>query len=422
MIEVSRWTLVVLILFVAVLVLLLFSVVHQRKTSVSVPDIESFAEALPSITGMTGVSVIPGNRVQVLQNGDQFFPALLSDIAAAKQTIDIETYVWWRGEICARVAGALAAKARQGVEVRLTVDAFGAHLMDNRLAAEMRAAGVRILAYHPLAWNSLGLINNRTHRKVAVFDGRVGHIFGLGIAEEWTGHAQDARHWRDTGLRLEGPIAGALQGVFAENWVEGTGEVLVGEKYFPRPVAAGTVRVHVEASSPHGGVSDLELLLKMAIASAQKEVIIENPYFIPNQDLVALLGRAVRRGVDVKLLLPGPVSDSKLVEHAGHYHYDELLRKGIKIYEFQPTLNHQKIMIVDGLWSLVGSTNLDDRSIYINDEASVGVIDAGVAGELKAAFARDLQRAVRILPAAWARRGLWDRFLDRTCYAVNMEI
>ncbi len=422
MVEVSLVGYILLILAALGLVVLLWSVEHQRTTHVRVPAIDRFSEALPSIAGLARAEILPGNRVQVLQNGDGFFPLFLADILAARRTINLETYVWWKGRICARVADALAAAARRGVEVRITLDAIGSHKADKDLLKEMRQAGCRIELYHPFHLRDLGLINNRTHRKVAVFDGRVGYIFGHGIAAEWTGDAQDAEHWRDTGLRIAGPVVNELQGTFAENWGEETGELMVGEKYFPALRPAGTSRVQVVAASPHGGVSEIEILLKMALASAQHEILIENPYFIPDDGLVALLANAVQRGVDVRIMVPGPVTDSALVKHAGHYYFTALLRAGVKLYIYNRTLSHQKVMIIDGLWSLVGSTNLDDRSIYINDEASAGVIDPAVAKQLKAAFAHDLENSTEVRLGPWRSRSIWHRLLDWSSYLANGEL
>ena len=407
---------------VGFLLVLLWSTQRERESHVRVPDFRSFEQALPSIANLTGSAIQEGNSVQVLQNGDQFFPALFADIANAKESIHLETYVWWKGEICDRLARALAGKARQGVEVRLTLDATGSTKGDDELFEEIANAGGRISYYHPFQIQDLGLVNNRTHRKLAVFDGRVAHVFGHGIAKEWTGNGQDEEHWRDTGVRLEGPIVNAVQGVFAENWVEMTAEVLAGDKYFPRLGAAGNVRAHMTASSPHGGVSQLEMLYKLAIASAQKELIIQNPYFIPDGELVGLLGRAVQRGVNVRLMVPGPVTDSSVVRHAGHRQFEELLRRGIKIYEYQKTLSHQKVMIVDGLWSHVGSTNFDDRSLDINDEASVGLIDPGVAAQLEAAFKADLRDARELNLQTWSQRSLWHKFQDRVSYMLNEQL
>jgi len=420
--EISYLQAGVLIFILLLLVVLLWSTQRERDSHVRVPDVASFAAALPAIANLTGSPILGGNAVQVLQNGDGFFPALFADVAKARESIHLETYVWWRGEVCQRLADALAARARQGVEVRLTLDATGSTKGDKDLFKEIVAAGGRISYYHPFRIQDLGLVNNRSHRKLAIFDGRVAYVFGHGIAEEWMGKAQDKDHWRDTGVRLEGPIVHSVQAVFAENWVEMTAEVLAGEKYFPQLEPAGPVRAHMTASSPHGGVSQLELLYKLAIASARRELIVQNPYFIPDRELVELLAHAVQRGVDVRLMIPGEITDSSIVRHAGHRQFDELLRRGIKIYEYERTLSHQKVMIVDGLWAHVGSTNFDDRSLDVNDEASVGLIDRQVAAQLEAAFAADLRDCKQLDLATWRRRSPWHRLADRLSYMVNEQL
>jgi cardiolipin synthase len=421
-IEIPFWGAVFYVALLIVLFLLLWSTQRERESHVRVPDLRSFEEALPSIAGLTGSPIHSGNSIRIVQNGDGFFPALFEDIEKARESIHLETYVWWEGEICDQLARALADKARQGVEVRLTLDATGSTQGDKDLFEEIAKAGGKISYYHPFRLQDIGLFNNRTHRKLAIFDGRVAYVFGHGIAKEWTGNAEDEEHWRDTGVRLEGPIVNSVQTVFAENWVEQTAEVLVGQKYFPALPAAGNVRAHMTASSPHGGVSQLELLYKLAIATSQKELIIENPYFIPDGELVGLLERAVKRGVDVRIMVPGPVTDSSVVRHAGHRHYQELLDKGIRICEYQPTLSHQKIMIVDRIWSHVGSTNFDDRSLDINDEASVGLIDEGVAGELRAAFEKDLKVCKALDAKTWQERSLWHKLIDRGSYLLNEQL
>lgn len=421
-VEVSFAAATLYLFLILFLMVLLWSTQREHDSHVRVPDIAKFEEALPSIAYLTGSAILPGNRVQVLQNGDGFFPPLFADISWARQSIHLETYVWWDGEVCKRLAYALARKAKSGVEVRVTLDASGSHRGDDELFDMMKENGVKIALYHPVRFADLGLVNQRTHRKMVIVDSRVAYVFGHGIAEEWTGHGQDEKHWRDTGVRLEGPIVNSVQAVFAENWVDTTAEVLIGDKYFPVQPSVGSVRAHMTASSPHGGVSNMELLDKMAIASAQKRLVIQNPYFIPDQELVDLLAQAVRRGVDVRLMIPGQVTDSSVVRHAGHRHIAQLLEKGIKVFEYQRTLSHEKIMIVDGVWSLVGSTNFDDRSLDINDEASVGLIDSSVAAQLEAAFARDLRDSRQIDAAGWNDRPLWHKAVDRLSYMLNEQL
>lgn len=422
MIEVPIWLLVVHGLITLLIGTMLWRNLRERPFHVRVPDVDSFDQALPSIAGMTQATIVPGNSVEVLQNGDGFFPRLFADIDEARETIHFETYVWWTGDICHRLADALARRAREGLEVRIMIDAVGSLKMEKSLKKKMRQAGCRVSLYHPLRLKDLGQLNKRTHRKLAIFDGRIGYVFGQGVSHFWEGHGQDAEHWRDTGVRLLGPVVHGVQSVFAQHWVEETGQVLLGEKYFPALPRAGDVRVHVLAGSPLGGVSDLELMFKMAIASAQHELFIQNPYFILDGESVDLLGRAVKRGVKVWIMIPGPVTDSQLVKHAGHFRLGDLLRVGVRLFIHQRTLIHQKVMIIDGSWSHVGSTNLDDRSFDINEESAVGILDEGIAAELKAAFEEDLKSCREMDLAEWAARPLWHKALDRLFYQLNGQL
>lgn len=423
MVEVPIWALVVMGSAIFLLGLMLWTNLRERKFHVRVPDIQSFEEALPSIAGMTRAVILEGNSAEILQNGDEFFPALLESIRTARETIHFESYVWWKGRICEEVAEAFAQRAREGIEVRVMVDAIGGWQMKRRLRKLMQESGVKLRRYHPIRLIDLGQLNKRSHRKLAIFDGRHGYVCGHGISQKWTGHGQDKDHWRDTAVRLRGPIVNALQSAFAQHWVEETGEVFVGEKYFPHLEFVGDSRMHMMAGAPLGGVSDLEMMFKMSIAAAQKELIIQNPYFIADSETVGLLKRAVKRGVEVKIMVPGSITDSPLVSHAGHRHFSEMLRCGVRIFCFERTLIHQKIMVVDGIWSHVGSTNLDDRSFDINEEAGVGIIDEGIASQLKAAFEDDLKDSIELKAEEWDRGySLRHRAFDRLCYLLSGQL
>jgi cardiolipin synthase len=419
MIEMELWLFLSLVVVTLVLVVFLWSAQRGRRVHLTVRGVDSIAEALPSIAGATQGTVLDGNAVEVLQDGDGFFPRLLADVAAAKETVHLESYVWWRGEICRRVAEALAERARAGVEVRVLLDASGSSKMDGELLEMMRGAGCQVRKYRPLRVSNLGRTNGRDHRKIAVLDGRIGYVFGHGFAEEWTGRAQDAKHWRDTGARLEGPIVGNVQSAFSENWTEETGEVLAGPKFFPPLRRAGGVRTHLAYTFNAGSVSSVDLLYRLAFASARRELLIQNPYLAPDRDVIMLLGAAAERGVDVQLMLPGEVTDTQLVRHAGHHHYGTLLARGVKICEYQPTLNHQKIIVVDRVWSHIGSTNLDNRSFESNDEISLGIMDAGVAAELRAAFLRDRETCTPVDYQAWRSRAWAHKLRDWASYQLN---
>lgn len=423
MITIPIWVLIALVLALVIVATMLWNNLREREFHVRVPDISSFEEALPSIAGMTKAIILEGNKGEILQNGDGFFPALLESIAKAEETIHYETYVWWSGGICDELAEALAKRAREGIEVRLMVDAMGGMKMKKYLRDLMTEAGVKLARYHPIRLMDIGQLNKRSHRKVAVFDGKEAYIMGHGVSRLWTGNGQDKDHWRDTGVRLHGPVVNAVQSVFAQHWIEETGEVLVGEKYFPHLDEAGKLRMHVLAGAPLGGISDLELMFKMSIASAQKELIIQNPYFIADEETVFLLKRAVQRGVEVKIMVPGEVTDSPVVSHAGHRHFSEMLHAGVKLYCFQRTMIHQKIMVIDGMWSHVGSTNLDPRSFDINEEAGVGIIDQAIAAELKAAFEEDMKDAIELKAKSWDHGyNLWHRAFDRMCYLLSGQL
>ncbi|HKV10246.1 MAG TPA: phospholipase D-like domain-containing protein [Thermoanaerobaculia bacterium] len=423
MIEIPLWVFIGLIALLALLGLMLWTLLRERDFHVRVPDLDCFEQALPSIAGMTKAVILDGNKAEIVQNGDGFFPALFDSIARAKESIHFETYVWWTGGICDEVAEALAKRAREGVEVRVMVDAMGGMKMKKRLRQLMTDAGCKVVRYHPIRLLDIGQLNKRTHRKVAVFDGREAYIVGHGISRLWTGNGQDKEHWRDTGVRLHGPVVNAVQSVFAQHWIEETGEVLVGEKYFPALEFEGNLKMHILSGAPLGGVSDLELMFKMSLAAAQKEIVIQNPYFIPDEETVQLLKRAVKRGVEVKIMVPGKITDSPIVSHAGHRHFSDMLHSGVQIFCFERTLIHQKILIIDRVWSHVGSTNLDDRSFDINEEAGVGIIDEEIAQELLDAFEDDLKDCTELKPDTWDRDyDFWHRTVDRMCYLLSGQL
>lgn len=410
------WTMIGLI---CALLLLLWSAQRGRRVHLTFGKIDTLREALPSIAGATHGELLQGNKVELLQNGDGFFPPLLAAIAGAKETVHVESYVWWKGEICEQVAEALARKAEQGIEVRVLLDASGSSRMDDKLKERMKKAGVKLAKYRPLRFSNLARVNSRDHRKIVVVDGRIGFVFGHGIAEEWTGNGQDKDHWRDTGARLEGPIVGALQSAFTENWVEETGEVLVGDRFFPKLQTAGPTAAHLAYQFNHGSVSAVDLLYRIAFVSAQKQLWIQNPYLAADDAMLDLIAQAAERGVDVRVMLPGEITDAQIVRHAGHSHFANLLRRGVRIFEYQKTLNHQKVMIIDGLWSHLGSTNLDNRSFESNDEISLGIVDPEIAAQLGAAFEDDLRSSREIRLEAWLREPWSHRLRDRLSWRLN---
>jgi cardiolipin synthase len=415
-------TLVVLLVVPVVLLFLLWSVINHRSFELETHHRGTLEEELPAVVAMSGGSLVPGNQVEIGHDGD-FFVRLLRDLEDATETIHLETYVWWSGEICDRVANTLADKARQGVEVRLIGDWHGARTMDEKLQQTMRDAGVEVVFFHPPRLRSIGRFNSRTHRKIAVIDGKVAYIFGHGFAQEWAGEATDRSHYRDTFARVRGPIVNQIQAVFFENWLEETRKLPFGQHYFPEPERAGDVDAHIAYVSSTGDVSAVETLYYGVIASATREVLIQNPYFVIEDLGIALFRDAAARGVRVKVMLPAVHStDSAVVQHASHRHFETLLEAGVEIWEYQRALLHQKVMIVDDLWASIGSANFDDRSFELNDELQLGLVDAGVARELEAAWDEDIRHARKLELAEWRERSLWHRFVDWASYTVNEQL
>jgi len=365
---------------------------------------------------LLGPPLVGGNQATTLLNGEQIFPAMLAAIRGAQRTINFETYIYWSGNVGKQFADWLAERARAGVKVHILVDWVGSQKMDDVLLKEMRDAGVEIHKYHPLHWYSLDRINNRTHRKLLVVDGRVGFTGGVGIADEWDGHAQDVNHWRDTHYRIEGPAVAQMQAAFADNWMKVSGAVLHGEPYFPAIVPAGDLRAQVFRSSADGGAESMHLMYLLSVASARKSIDLSMAYFVPDELAIEALEDALRRGVRVRMIVPGPNTDASVVRHASRAKWGRILSLGAEIHEFQPTMFHCKVLVVDGLWTSVGSTNFDERSFRLNDEANLNVYDADFAARQAADFEADLKRSKRISYDEWLARPwtekAWEHFVS----------
>ncbi|HEX4779334.1 MAG TPA: phospholipase D-like domain-containing protein [Usitatibacter sp.] len=353
---------------------------------------------------LLGPALVEGNRVETLLNGDEIFPAMLSAIRSAKRTITFETYIYWSGGIGQEFADALSERARAGVKVHILVDWVGSQKMDAKLLGQMREAGVELRKYHALRWYTLDRLNNRTHRKLLVVDGRVGFTGGVGIADDWSGHAQDKDHWRDTHYRLEGPAVAQMQAAFMDNWTKVTGRVYSTPDYFPALAPAGELRAQVFKSSIDGGAESIHLMYLLSVAAATRSIDLSMAYFVPDDVALDALVAALRRGVKVRIILPGPISDAKLVQKASRAKWGALLAAGGEIWQYQPTMFHCKVLVVDSLWTSVGSTNFDTRSFRLNDESNLNVLDAGFAKRQEEDFARDLAHSRRVTLAEWAGR------------------
>jgi cardiolipin synthase len=353
---------------------------------------------------LLGPAIVDGNRVEALRNGDEIFPSMLDAIRHAERTIDFESYIYWSGDIGRQFADTLSERARAGVTVHVLLDWVGSNKMDKALIDEMQAAGVNVRRYHEPRWYDLDKLNNRTHRKLLIADGRVGFTGGVGIAPEWTGHAQDRDHWRDTHFRAEGPVVAQMQAVFLDNWVKATGEVAHGAAYFPPLGPAGPSKAQVFSSSPSGGSESMELMYLLAITAAERSVDLEMAYFVPDELARDAIVDAVRRGVRVRIIVPGEQVDTETVRHAGRALWGDMLQAGVEIHEFQPTMFHCKVMVVDELLTSVGSTNFDDRSFRLNDEANLNIYDEAFARRQVQIFEADLARSRRITYADWQQR------------------
>jgi cardiolipin synthase len=369
---------------------------------------------LRSMGVLLGPALAPGNRVDTLVNGARIFPAMLAGIGAAKRSITFESYIYWKGDVGRRFAAALAERARAGVKVHVLLDWAGSYKMDEDSINEMGRAGVNIMKYHRPKWFKFRHLNHRTHRKLLVVDGRVGFTGGVGIADPWDGDAQDKDHWRDTHFRIEGPVVAQLQGAFADNWTQASGEVLHGDDYFPAIEAAGPLPAQMFKSSVEGGAESMQLMYLLSVAAAKSTIDLSMAYFIPDDHTMDHLAAALKRGVRVRIIMPGEETDSWMVRRASRATWGRILENGGEIYEYQPTMFHCKVLVVDGLWTSVGSTNFDTRSFRLNDEANLNVYDRDFAARQGAEFERDLQRSRRITYEEWKSRPWYEKALEHT--------
>jgi len=371
---------------------------------------------------LLGPQFVAGNRLRVLTNGDEIFPAMLTAIRDATTTITFETYIYWSGDIGREFSQALADRARNGVKVHVLLDWVGSAKMDDALLDAMRAAGVQIYKFHPPHWSHLGRLNNRTHRKLLIVDGRIGFTGGVGIAPMWTGKAQDPEHWRDTHFQVEGPVVAQMQAVFLDNWIKVSGEVLHGPAYFPVLAGAGNSLAQVFSSSPSGGSESMQLMYLLAITAASRSIDLSAAYFVPDDLSSSALVAAMKRGVKLRIVVPGPHIDSETVRSASRARWGPLLAAGAQIAEYQPTMYHCKVMIVDGLLVSVGSTNFDNRSFRLNDEATLNIVDATFAAQQTRIFDDDLKHSRTVSLAEWLDRPWRERLAERFASLLGSQL
>lgn len=377
---------------------------------------------LQTMHALTGTPMSEGNLVTILKNGNEIFPSMLSAIRAAKRTINLEFYIFWDGEIGRKFAETLVERARAGVAIKVILDSVGSAQMSQWLTDFLTRNGIDVEWYHPLRWYTLSRFNHRTHRKLLIVDGLVGFSGGVGIADEWLGDADAKDHWRETVARVEGPVVTQMQSAFMDNWVKSRGELLTGLDYFPAPPPAGAHLAQVLKSSPTEGSSTVKLLYIISIVSAVKSIYINSAYFLPDADTRRALEGAVRRGVDVRVIVPGEFTDVPIARQASRWLYEMLLRRGIRVFEYQPTMMHAKTMVVDGAWTSIGSSNFDARSYRLNDEVNVNVYDDNLGAQMETMFHADLAKCEEVTLRKWFRRGWVDKLKEKVADVFKPQL
>jgi cardiolipin synthase len=387
------------------------------------PDLDpQSAEFRSTIAGMTGTRFIDGNRVAIYNNGDEFYPAMLEAIEAAQHSVTMEQYIFWNGQVGRRFAEAFAEKAREGIPVKLLVDAIGSATLGEDILAILRAGGCQLAWFRPIHWFTLDRANQRTHRKSLIIDGCVAFTGGAGIADHWLGSARDEHEWRDIQIRVEGPAVFEQQSGFAQNWLLATGEILSSHDYFPLPQSAGEAQVQTILSSPSTGACAAGTMYMIAVQCARDYIYIANPYFIPAGRVIEMLAGACSRGVKVKLMLAGRHNDTWWARQNSLRLYGKLLRAGVEIFEYQPSMLHQKTMVVDGAWGTVGTANFDNRSFALSEETNVCVYEKSVVQELCDIFAADLAKCRRIELSDWNRRGLAQNAKEQLASLIEDQV
>jgi cardiolipin synthase len=371
-------------------------------------DIDS-PEYLPSLVGLTGTEFIGGNRVTLLNNGDEFYPAMLDAIRSARASVTIEAYIYWQGEIGMEFARALSERSQAGCAVKILLDAVGSSTIGNEILKTLEQGGCQLAWFNPIHWFSFGRFNYRTHRKSLIVDGRIGFTGGAGIADQGRGRAQDEEHWRDMQIRVEGPGVVPLQTGFAQNWLQTTRELISGPRFFPVEETEGRIPVHTMLSSPTSGASEARLLYLFAIVCSRRSILIANPYFVPDPAAIDTLVDACRRGVKVTVVVSGRHNDNWLARNNSVRLFGRLLKCGVEIYEYNKTMLHQKAMIVDGGFATIGTANFDNRSFAFNEESSVSFVDRTLVRSLEATFQEDIAISRRLTLDIWQRRGILAR-------------
>jgi cardiolipin synthase len=408
--------------FVTIVVILgvvIWSIRRHRDPDLKIECDVGVESLLPSLAGMSLGTVVEGNSVEILENG-RFWDVLIERIGKAKKTVHYETFLWTEGKLGKRMAKAFAERAKAGVKVRILLDANGSKNMGKGERETIEKAGGKVVFFHDKKLRNLGVMNDRTHRKVLVIDGREAFVGGHCCVDSWLGDAEDHKCNADVSARVRGPIVHSLQGCFSENWTGETGELFAGPDVYPPLKPAGEIAMHLAYAKPEGSAPAVKLLHHALICLARKRIWIQNPYFIPDPDAIDAFAAAVKRGVDIRVLMPSTSgSDNPMVQHAGHRNFERMMRSGVRLFEYQYTLLHQKVMTVDGVYSIVGSSNFDDRSFETNDEVTLGILDPETAAKLDKIFEKYVSRAEEIDVEKWANRSIFHKIKDYAAYSIN---
>jgi|SRR5687768_6820208 len=430
------WTLLAVGLLAVVMVLsaLFLPDFHEPEFLTGADPAADSPEFIDVLVGALNVPVLRGGTARILQNGDAFYPEILGAIEGARETVNFQCYIWESGEVSDRFIAAFNAAAARGVAVRILIDAFGSLKFRKVDRERLRSGGCKLEFFRPLRWYNMVRVFRRSHQRAIVIDGTVGFTGGAAVADKWRGNAQDEEHWRDSMTMVTGPLVSGVQTAFGNDWVYCCGEIVTGPSFYPQPpTGAGGPEVEHQGgpsrdgkqpiglavvSSPSDAEQPIRICHWLSFRAARRSLYISNSYFIPDKRLRKVVTDRARAGVDVRILVPGSKTDAKPVRLAGQTHYEELMRAGVRVYEYQPTMMHAKVVVVDGLWSVVGSANMDERSMELNEENVLAIRDAGLAQSIEAGLREDCERSTEFELARWRRRPLYRRLLERCSRAL----
>ena len=397
---------------------------HEPDFLVGADPAADSPEFIDLIISALNVPVLRGSSARILQNGDAFFPAMLDAIRNAEETVNFQCYIWESGEVSDQFIEAFSDAARRGVEVRVLIDGFGAIKFKNEDRERLRTAGVRLEFFRPLRWYNMVRVFKRSHQRAITIDGKVGFTGGAAVADKWVGNADSPEHWRDSMTMVTGSLVSGVQTAFGNDWVYCCGEILAGPRFFPQPptgpdeTGGSPPLGFAIVSSPSNAEQPIRICHWLGFRAARRRLYISNSYFIPDKRLRKAVMDRARAGVDVRILVPGSKTDAVPVRLAGQTHYEELMRAGVRVYEYQPTMMHAKVVVIDGIWSVVGSANMDERSMELNEENVLAIRDAGLAAEIEQGLLEDFEKSVEFELERWSRRSLFHRLLERVSRAA----